>query len=139
MSTMNRKAIEAGFEFERDWERLTLARRLPGSGNQWHSPMDHHQAGTIVWSLKCTTGRSISVSDELLDEVIDAARGMGGRGAGVLAGLALRIGGPEYDCVVLPREDFFTITREKPALVRASKAEARREGANIPIIFREDT
>jgi hypothetical protein len=126
---------DIGREFERDFATALGARLTPGSGNKWFAQMDV-DSGQILWSLKATQLKAFPLSRALIDEVVAATEGPGGTGS--VPGMAIRIGSPEYDLVVLRKDDFIRLFEEHAKLMMESKASARRERANIPILLRED-
>lgn len=133
---LNRDAIDAGFSFEGEFVDRVGGKRMPGSGNQWFASCDIENVGQVIWSLKHTKNRSFELTSSDMQEVIDAAYGPGGRG-NVIPMMAVGMG--SRTVVIFPEaEDFFRLVEEKAKFVRQSKAEAKREAAQVPILLREE-
>jgi hypothetical protein len=129
------EAQDLGRRFEEDFAKALGGKLTPASGAKWFARMDV-EAGSCLWSLKATQLRTFPLSQRLVDEVVAATEGPGGSGA--IPALAIRIGGPAYDLVVLRRDDFIRIVEERQKFVAESRASAKREQARVPILLRED-
>ena len=132
---INREAIEAGFEFERDFARSTGATLQPASGNKWYARLDNKHAD-LIWSLKSApTARSFRVTAEMIQEMLEAAAGPGGTGRMGL--MAIRFQGIPEDLTLGLTSDFFRILRGEVQLPPAtSKGETNRAIADTPFLMR---
>ena len=124
-------------QWEDEWAERTGGTVVPASGSTFHSKLDVKGHG-VLWSAKYTKHRSYPISQDDLREVERAIVGSGGLGSGVIGAMAIRIGGPEFDVVVLRAEDFLRIVKDNLSLVTESRSERKRERARTPILFRDE-
>jgi len=128
-----------GRQFEEDLAKEFGIQRVPGSGNQYHSKLDVQGKGAR-WSLKATGKKSITLTQETLDEALEACLGLNGDGS--IPVWALRIETPEYDLVVLRKEDFKAWARGDLKIINSEKGkervEERRRKASVPTLLQDD-
>jgi hypothetical protein len=140
--TVDKRAIENGNQFERDFCARIGGELTPGSGNKWYAKLDV-DSGTILWSLKSatTSGGKPAVSYLLsiheFNEAIEASRGPGSRD--IIPGMAIRIGGV-LDIVAMRVDDLLEILREPERfrLKTESKGELKARRARTPALLREE-
>jgi hypothetical protein len=130
------KPHEIGREFEEAWSKRVGGKLVPGSGNKWWAKMDVGDA-EFLWSCKATTNNGFRITQELVDEVVEAVFAPGGRGSSTPA-LALRVGTPAYDLVVLRADDFERIVQQEVKYVRQSNEDSKRQRAAVPELLRDD-
>lgn len=73
-------AKDMGDKHEKTLAEAFGARVSPGSGNQWHKPADGRQNRyevpfAFAWDGKSTRAKSISVTREMLDKIVEQAHG----------------------------------------------------------------
>lgn len=127
-------SYEVGRQWEEDFCDRVGGKLQPGSGNQWFAKLDVGDQH-FLWSLKATGSASYRIADSEIAEAEEAVHAPGGVGEAI-PGMAIRTHSKEF--VVLNLEDFLSIVTEKVKYVRQSKAEAKREAAAIPILFRDE-
>lgn len=131
MSTPQKK----GREFEVEHAKALEGELIPGSGNQWHRKMDVRD-GVILWSCKSTDAASFRLKRDDIDEVVGAVEGPGGVD-NAIPGLAIRIGNPDYDVVVLRKDDFLKLIEEDIRYLPQDKSQVKRETSKVPELLRE--
>lgn len=126
---------QKGREFEDDLAKEFGLKPVPGSGNQWHSKLD--LVGRIArWSLKYRA-KSFTLTRDFIDESISATEGFSGTGE--IPVWAIRLGDPEYDLIILRKDDFKLWEKGELKLVdkEITRGEARRQLARVPILLRD--
>ena len=127
-----------GSNFEEELSKEFGIKRVPGSGNQFHSKLDAHGKGAR-WSLKATKNKSISIEQKTIDEAVDACFGLNGDGS--IPVWAFRIGSDEYDLVLLRKEDFIALQRGELNIINEEKGKERvnerRRKASLPALLRD--
>lgn len=126
------QAQDDGRSFEERFADLVGGKLTPGSGNQWYALMDVG-GKAILWSLKHTGKKSLSVSPGILREVIKAATGIGGRN--MIPGIATDISGESF--VVMRADDFAQLFQENIEITPARSADVKRARAKIPQALRD--
>jgi hypothetical protein len=129
--------MNIGLKFEEDLAREFGLRKVSGSGNKWHSRLDLSGRGA-KWSLKATSNKSLSISEGIINEAIDACEGIGGDGS--IPVWAFRIG--EHDIISLRKEDFKLLQKGKLKLINEGvkeKVTQRRARAETPSLFRDES
>lgn len=126
---------ENGYKFEKDTEKDFSGRRTIGSGNRWFDRMD---VGTrkILLSCKETGHNSFRITQDDLQEAIDAVEGPGGAGGEIIPGWAIRINNNDY--ILLRKEDLIRMVKEEATFIPETKSETKRRVAQIPILQREN-
>jgi hypothetical protein len=128
-----------GTKFEEDLAKEFGLTRVPGSGNQFQSKLDIQGKGAR-WSLKTTGKKSITFSQEIVDEAVDACFGLNGDGS--IPVWALRMETPEYDLIILRKEDFKALQKGELQLITEEtgkdKVNQRRLRSKTPSLFRND-
>ncbi len=122
---------EKGLEYEERLAALLGARIQPGSGNQWFAKLDLDVA-EILFSLKHTSKASLSVTRNILSEVIHHATKIGSKGA--IPAVAVDIAGEDF--VLLRANDFAKLMEEDAKFVPQSTASRKRHRASIPEALR---
>lgn len=118
---------------ERLAEELGL-KKTPGSGAFWSDKLD--LKGTKMrWSLKYTSKRSFSISQDLIDEAVRVCEGPGGDFSIPL--WAIEIESPKYDMVLMRKDDFLALLSEDQKLEIKSK-QSKYKNAKTPTLLRED-
>lgn len=127
--------MDLGTQFEIDLAKELGIKRVPGSGNQFHSKLDLHGKGAR-WSLKATEKASASIKVEDIIEAINACYNIVGDGSIPL--WAYRIQG--HDMVMMRKEDFIEYQRGELELIEQKvddKYEQRTARANTPRLLRD--
>jgi hypothetical protein len=119
---------ERGRKFEKRFAEMFGAKIQVGSGNQWFAKLDV-DAGSILWSLKSTSKKTLNLSRATLSEAIREA----GK-KGMIPGWAGEVDGETL--VVLRADDLARLFEEGATLRTQRKADARRERAKIPVALR---
>lgn len=128
--------MDLGTQFEIDLAKELGIKRVPGSGNQFHSKLDLHGKGAR-WSLKATEKASASIKVADIIEAINACYNIVGDGSIPL--WAYRIQG--HDMVMMRKEDFIEYQRGELELIETKvddKYEQRSARANTPRLLREE-
>jgi hypothetical protein len=129
--------MNIGAKFEKDLAKEFGLSKVPGSGNQFNSKLDLHGKGG-KWSLKATKNKSIVLNQETIDEAVDACFGPNGDGS--IPVWALRMETPEYDLIVLRKEDFKALQKGELQLIGEEtgkeKVNERRLRSKTPSLFR---
>lgn len=127
-----------GTTFEEDLAKEFGITRVPGSGNQFQSKLDIQGKGA-KWSLKATEKKSIRFTQETVDEAVDACFGLNGDGS--IPVWALRLETPEYDLIVLRKEDFKALQKGELQLIGEEKGKEkvneRRLRSKTPSLLRD--
>lgn len=130
--------MNIGRQFEEDLAREFGLNRVPGSGNQLHSKLDVSGKGAR-WSLKATHKKSITLTQEIIDEALEACLGLNGDGSVPI--WALRIETSKYDLVVLTKDDFKALQRGDLNVINSErgkeKVEERRRRASVPTLLQD--
>lgn len=127
-----------GTEFEKDLSREFGINRVPGSGNQFHSKLDLYGNGAR-WSLKATENKSISISQDVIDEAVAACESL--YGTGEMPVFAFRIGNENYDMIMVRKDDFKSLQTGDIKIIEVEtnkKTEQRRARAKTPRLLREN-
>ena len=125
-----------GTKFEEDLAKEFGLKRVPGSGNQFHSKLDVQGKGAR-WSLKATDNASASIKVSDIVEAIKACYNI--VGSGDLPLWAYRIQG--HDMVMMRKEDFIELQRGELELINTQvdeKYQQRRARANTPRLLRDE-
>jgi hypothetical protein len=124
---------EAGRRFEGFWAKIFGVEPTPGSGNGWRIKLDVGD-GSITWSCKFTTHRSVTISKEMLREAVVAAHKNGDNS---VPGLALAIDDGEDVIVAMYADDFVRLlTTDSAPRIVPPKSEQKRQRAGIPSLLR---
>ena len=126
------QAQKDGLAYEERLADLLSAKLQPGSGNQWYALLDLDTV-EILFSLKHTGKTSLSVTRYILREAIQAATGLGKRGA--IPCVATDIDGEDF--IILRANDFAKLMEEEVKFVKPSRAEEKRQRAAIPEVLRK--
>ena len=127
-----------GTEFEEDLAKEFGLRKVPGSGNQWHSKLDLHGHGAR-WSLKATSKKSASISADTIDEAVIACYSPSGDGS--IPIWAFRIEDKNHDIIALRKEDFVMLQKGELKLIEDPTPEhiqQKRMRAKTPTLLRDD-
>jgi len=130
------KMSNIGKIFEDDLSKEFGIDKVPGSGNQYHSKLDLKGNGAR-WSLKATSHKSISVTQDVIDEAVAACESLSGDGSMPL--WAFRIGDNSYDMIMMRKEDFKALQAGELKLIEVEtnkKTEQKRLRAKIPRLLR---
>lgn len=133
---MSQDTTGIGTQFEIDLAQELGIKRVPGSGNQFHSKLDLHGKGAR-WSLKATEKASASIKVADIIEAINACYNIVGDGSIPL--WAYRIQG--HDMVMMRKEDFIEYQRGELELIETKvddKYEQRTARARIPRLLRDE-
>lgn len=128
---------EGGLEFEEEMASRLGAKRIVGSGNQWHSKLD--LKGKLArLSLKFTKNKSFVVDQALIDEAVNACEGPGGDGSVPL--WLFRLNNSKYDMIMLRLNDFEMMQETDVQLIQkeSTKAQVKRKRASVPQLFRNE-
>lgn len=126
---------KSGRRFEALWASVFGREPHKGSGNQWYLKLDVGD-GSITWSLKYTSHRSITISKELLRE---CEQGVYDNGENSIPGIAAAIDGGSDVIVVLKASDFLRLlSSESASYITPSKAAQKRQRAGIPSLLRDE-
>ncbi len=137
---MDREAIEAGRDFERDFAKRIGGQLVPGSGNKWFAKLDVANVGVLLWSLKHTDLTTFPLSQSIIDEAVTAITDVSsGEGGSIIPGIAVEIGkkNPLRVCILL-EDDLLTMFQEQIKLGRETRGEAIRRKARVPQLLREE-
>lgn len=123
-----------GQQFEEDLSREFGLRRVPGSGNQYHSKLDI-SGRSARWSLKATKNESASIKSSVIDEaIIECYR------TGETPLWAFRIGEEQRDMIMMTKEDFVALQKGEVVFINEEtgkeKVNERRRKAAIPPLLR---
>lgn len=121
-----------GTQFEEDLAEELGLRRVPGSGNQWHSKMDVH-GRDMRWSLKATDKEGYRVNREFFEENLRATTGLGGTGETPMWALRFPFG----DFVIMRKDDFIA-TGGEFSVPASTSGQDRRNRASVPQLLREE-
>lgn len=127
--------MDLGTQFEIDLAKELGIKRVPGSGNQFHSKLDLHGQGAR-WSLKATEKASASIKVSDIIEAINACYNIVGDGSIPL--WAYRI--QNYDMVMMRKEDFIEYQRGELELIEQKvddKYKQRSARAAVPRLLRD--
>jgi hypothetical protein len=124
---------QQGRGFEKDFAEAFGAELQPGSGNQWYAKLDV-RGREILWSLKHTTGKSITITRKILREAIQEATKIGSQGA--IPGIAADVENEIF--IVMRAQDFAMILAEDIRIVTAERAEVKRARAMTPLALRRE-
>ncbi len=125
-----------GIKFEEDLAKEFGLRRVPGSGNQFHSKLDVAGRGAR-WSLKATDNASASIKLSDIMEAIAACYNIVGDGS--LPLWAYRIQG--VDMVMMRKEDFIDLQRGELKVIDTEvneKYEQKVARAHTPRLLRDE-
>jgi hypothetical protein len=134
---MENKYIEEGNKFEKFFSQLTGSELVKGSGNKWYALLDADGIGQILWSLKWTSKKSFDLTDSLIDEMVEAVDGPGGRGGNTIPALGVGLQGEVL--AVFRVQDLMRVLSEERALFRPSKGDVKKSLAQVPELLREET
>jgi len=127
-------AQRAAKSFEVEWAARVGGKVTPGSGNQWHSKQDVGSV-SFLWSLKFTTKKSFSITQDVLDDVAKDTWSPGGKS--LIPAIGIRIGSPEYDVVVMRYSDFESLARGELIIVgEEANDHAKEAWARTPELLR---
>lgn len=127
---------KAGRRFERFWASIFGKEPHKGSGNQWYLKLDVGD-GSITWSLKWTSHRSLTVTKELLRE---CEQGIYANGDNSIPGIAAAIDSGEDVIVVLKASDFVRLlSTDSAKYITPTRGEQKRARARIPNLLRDDS
>lgn len=132
----DQKAMEAGRQFEREFAKLIGGELVPGSGSQWHAKLD--VGGTsILWSLKWSSAEGVHVTPATIAEAVEAVHGPGGKGRGMVPGIAVSAAGEPF--VVQRLSDYLaTLSSDDPIVLPSTKARQRRSRASKTALERRE-
>ena len=125
-----------GTQFEEDLAEEFGLKRVPGSGNQFHSKLDIQGKGAR-WSLKATDNASASIKVSDIVEAINACYNI--MGSGDMPLWAYRIQG--HDMVMMRKEDFMEFQRGELTLINTQvdeKYQQRVARAHTPRLLRDE-
>lgn len=122
---------DSGRMWEKVWASLFGVKPVKGSGSFWFAKMDVDD-GSILWSLKRTENKSFSFTPGLMHEVESAIKeqGFGAQRAGV----AIEVDGEQF-CILRAEDMVYALTKLEPYR-DASKHEAKRHNADVPLLLR---
>lgn len=128
---------QRGRDYEEEVAKSLGGEPTKGSGNVWHTKLDFQNVSLVI-SCKYTEAESLRLTQDSLDEVIQAVDGPGGRGGDVVPGLATRVGGPDgTDFITLRAVDLIRLLREDAKAIPTTRAgDIRRQQSHIPVLFR---
>jgi hypothetical protein len=127
-----------GTDFEEELGEEFGIKRVPGSGNQWHSKLDL-KGFAARWSLKSTKNKSISITQDTIDEAIRECYSNSGDSSIPL--WAFRIGDREHDMIMLRKDDFVLLQRGELKVIQENVKDhiaQKRKRANTPTLLRDD-
>jgi hypothetical protein len=128
--------MNIGEKFEQELSEEFGLQKVSGSGNKWYSRLDLFGQGAR-WSLKATSKKSLSISEETIVEAINACEGIGGDGS--IPVWAFRIG--SHDIISLRKEDFKSFQKGELKLIGDGVGQQviqRRNRAATPSLFRDE-
>lgn len=128
--------MEPGEQFEKDFAREFGLERVPNSGSSWHSKLDVVGAGAR-WSLKYRAN-SLRIDRDLIDEATSATLSLSGTGE--IPMWAIRLGSPEYDLILMRKEDFKLLQAGELEVLpeKRTKTAIRTRLSEIPSLLRDD-
>jgi len=121
--------------FEEDLSKEFGINKTINSGSFWFSKMDLIGRGAR-WSLKATSKKSFSLSQDIINEARQACASEGS-----IPVWALRIGSSDYDVIVIGKEDFKLLQKGDIQLINGNatdKTLQRRIRANTPVLLRDN-
>ncbi len=130
---MGKTPQSKGRSYEKDFAKRLGLKTVPGSGNQPFYKLDVEGA-KILFSLKHTENKSISLKAADLDEAKDAIYGESGIGPDYTPAMSLQMDGEEY--AVLRMDDLVKLLETKPEIFKPSKKNEKRARASVPAILR---
>lgn len=127
---------EEGRLFEQEIAQEFGLRNSFASGSFWFDPLDINGRGTR-WSAKYTRNKSFPLSQALVDEAVEDTSGPGADGS--IPIWVVRLQSPQYDLIVLQKEDFKLLLEQDFSLtIEPRKSEIKRQKLNLPILMREE-
>jgi hypothetical protein len=134
MRVVDRNALEAGRQFERQVAKLMGADLVPNSGACWWAKLDlgRHK---LVFSLKWTGKKTFTLTKGLLDEVRAALVAPGGLGADWTGGWIVEVDGQAL--AIMRVEDLIELLRDDARVFSPSRSRERRMRANRKLLFDE--
>ncbi len=120
---------------EDEWAKETEGSKQVNSGSVWFSKLDTTDK-KFLWSVKYTDKKSFSVKQDDIKEVVDAVEGPGGVGLDKMPAMMVRIGSPDYDIVILRKEDFLRLATKDVEYLEPSKQNIKRARSRVPQLLR---
>lgn len=125
--------------FEKELAKELGLQIVPGSGNQWHSKLD--LKGKLArWSLKYTGAKSFTITQHDVTEAVEATQGISGDGS--IPVWAIRLQSPEFDLILLRKNDFLLLQEGEIRIVGddspPKKSDIRRARSHVPVLLRDD-
>ena len=124
---------QAGRAFEREWAALLGARVVPGSGAFWWAKLDV-RGSNMIWSLKLTGKKTLSITRDLIHEARDAVLGPSGVGAGTVFAFGTDIAGEKF--VVMQADDFMDLVSRVDLVAKEPTKRQKRQLRQLSSIQR---
>jgi hypothetical protein len=126
---------KSGRRFEKFWASIFGKEPTKGSGNGWIVKLDVAD-GSITWSCKFTTHRTITITKELLRE---AEQAVYANGDNSIPGLAIAFDNGDEVIIAMKASDFVRIlSTSGAAYIVPSKGEQKRKRASVPSLLRDE-
>jgi hypothetical protein len=123
---------EQGRQLEKRLEKKLSLKRVKGSGNQVFHKLDL-EGKTLLISAKWTAEKSYRLSDKDIEEVYDAAKGLGA--SGLIPIVVTEIDGKQI--ASLPLDDLISLIKEDAKLLPSDPVDDKYETAKVPGLFRD--
>ena len=125
---------QIGRDFEAELAKTIGVEPQRSSGGLWYAKLDIDD-NTLLWSLKHTGHRTMTLTPELFNEARRVIHGTGGRGGDMMPAMAFDLDGMQMG--VMQLGNMISLLTGDSKYIPPSRPERQRRRASVPELLRD--